>query len=240
IQAVTRAAQVLRLFGPDTPELTAGEAAAKLRLNRTTAYRYCTSLAAAGLLERGHRPGSFIPGPLLLQLGVFALGRRRVMDLAPPHLHRLRMTAEHTAVLSLWGGAGAVVARVEEDPGTVVITVRVGTQLPLDAAQSQLFLAWHPDQPTISRILAAQPADSRHALEARLAQVRAIGYAYNTAVSPGVLAIAAPVFDEYGICATLALVGTDKGMAADDSSTQVLLLKQAAHELSKELGWAHS
>jgi DNA-binding IclR family transcriptional regulator len=69
IQAVDRAAQILRLFGPETPELTAGEAAERLELNRTTTYRYCTSLASSGLLERGTAPGTFVPGALLLQLG---------------------------------------------------------------------------------------------------------------------------------------------------------------------------
>ncbi len=237
IQAVTRAAEVLRLFGPEVPEVTAAETAERLRLNRTTAYRYCTSLVAAGLLERGHRHGSFIPGPLLLQLGVFALGRRRVMDLAPPHLRQLCAAAEHTAVMSLWGGTGAVVARVEEGPSTIVITVRVGTQLPLDAAQSKLFLAWHPDQLAVSRLMATQPVHARRDLEAEVSRVREVGYAFNANVSPGLLAIAVPVFDEYGICASVALVGADAGMTPDPDSAQVHLLKETAQALSKELGW---
>lgn len=238
IQAVSRAADVLRLFGPETQELTAAEAAERLGMNRTTAYRYCTSLVAAGLLERGHRNGSFLPGALLLQLGVFALGRRRVMDLAPAHMRQLCASAEHTVALSLWGGTGAVVARVEEDPGVVVVTVRVGTQLPLAAAQSKLFLAWHPDQLTVSRLLATLPAAARSDLDAQVAKARQDGYTVNTDVHPGMLAIAAPVFDEYGICATLALLGTAASMSAASDSPQVQQLEKTARALSAELGWA--
>jgi len=42
IQAVDRVAQILRLFGPERPRVTAAEAAEVLHLNRTTTYRYCT------------------------------------------------------------------------------------------------------------------------------------------------------------------------------------------------------
>lgn len=52
IQAVSRTAQILTLFGPETPEVTVAEAAERLGLNRTTLHRYFVSLEAAGLLER--------------------------------------------------------------------------------------------------------------------------------------------------------------------------------------------
>lgn len=238
IQAVSRAAQILRLFKLGNADLTAAEVADRLDLNRTTAYRYCTSLVAAGLLDRGHRPGSFIPGGLLLQLGVFALGRRRVMDLAPAHLRRLCAATHHTAVMSLWGGTGAVVSRVEEEPApVVVVTVRVGTQLSLGAAQSKAFLAWHPDQLTVSRLLANYPAVEREALEAEITAVRTRGFSTYTEV-PGILAIAVPVFDEYGICAALALVGTDVGLSAREESSHLNSLRHTARDLSEELGGA--
>ncbi|MBM0237414.1 IclR family transcriptional regulator [Micromonospora sp. ATA32] len=236
IQAVSRAAQILRLFGLGSSDLTAAEVAERLGLNRTTAYRYCTSLVAAGLLERGHRAGSFIPGGLLLQLGVFALGRRRVVDLAPAHLRRLCAATHHTAVMSLWGGTGAVVSRVEEEPApVVVVTVRVGTQLALGAAQSKVFLAWHPDQLMVSRYLANYPVGERTAFEDDVAAVRARGFATYTEV-PGILAIAAPVFDEYGVCAALALVGTEVSLSARDDSSHLAALLTTARELTEELG----
>lgn len=47
IQAVSRMAQILRLFGPDAPELSVSEATERLQLNRTTVHRYLTSMTAA-------------------------------------------------------------------------------------------------------------------------------------------------------------------------------------------------
>ena len=81
IQAVARVGQICSLFGPHTTELTAADVADRLDLNRTTAYRYCASLVAAGILERGPRRGTFVLGGLMLQLGIHALGRRRVVEI---------------------------------------------------------------------------------------------------------------------------------------------------------------
>jgi response regulator of citrate/malate metabolism len=61
IQAVARVGQICGLFGPHTTELTASEVAERLGLNRTTAYRYCASMVAAGILERGPRRSTFVP-----------------------------------------------------------------------------------------------------------------------------------------------------------------------------------
>src|SRR5690606_40374515 len=113
---------------------------------RTPAYRSCPSPVAAGLLDRGVAPGSFVPGGLLLHVGAFALGRCKVVDLAPPFLRELSARTHLTAVLSLWGSSGPVVTRVEEDSTrTALVTVRVGTQLSFDTAQAKVFLAYHRD-----------------------------------------------------------------------------------------------
>ncbi|MDT0439491.1 MULTISPECIES: IclR family transcriptional regulator [Streptomyces] len=237
IQAVDRTAQILRLFGPETPELTAGEAAERLGLNRTTTYRYCTSLVASGLLERGSAPGSYAPGALLLQLGAFALGRRKVVDLAPSYMRELCSTTGLTTVLSLWGSTGPIVSRVEEDATrTVLVTVRVGTQLSLTAAQSKVFLAHMSDQLRADRLLGSLPAVAREELTE---EIRTLAGTDQVAMSPdgfGIHAMAAPVFDEYGICATVALVATDDLLPLDVHGATARHLRNTARALSQAMG----
>ena len=48
IQAVSRTAQILGLFGPETPELSVAETTRRLGLNRTTAHRYFSSMISSG------------------------------------------------------------------------------------------------------------------------------------------------------------------------------------------------
>jgi DNA-binding IclR family transcriptional regulator len=235
IQAVSRVSQILSLFDPATPELTAGEVAERLGLNRTTAYRYCTSLVAAGLLERS-ADGGYVPGGLLLQLGAFAIGHRRVVNLAPRHMRALSRATQTSVVLSLWGLTGPVVSRVEENASTIVIvSVRVGSHLPLDTAQSKVFLAYHADQLSMERLIGTLSGTARDELRADVERVRAAGHC-SAMSTPGIVAVAAPVFDEYGICATIAIVGPDNTLSMGDDTPELRVVVDTARELTHELG----
>ena len=235
IQAVSRVSQILSLFDPSTPQVSAALVAERLGLNRTTAYRYCTSLVAAGLLERDP-DGAYVPGGLLLQLGAFAIGHRRVVNLAPRHMRALSRATQCSAVLSLWGQTGPVVSRVEENVSAiVVVSVRVGSHLPLDTAQSKIFLAYHADQLSMERLMANLPAPAREDLRAEVERVREVGHCA-AMTTPGVVAVAAPVFDEYGICASLAIVGADNTLSMSGDAPELRVVVDTARELTAELG----
>lgn len=236
IQSVSRVGQILGLFGPHTTELTALDVAEQLGLNRTTAYRYCTSLVTAGILERGRRRGGFVLGGLMLQLGIQALGRRRVVDVAPPYLAELSTATGMTAVLSLWGARGPVVALTQEDTSrTVVVTVHPGTLLDVTASQMRVFLAHLADQHVAERVLAGLSEEQRAEMEAAIYTVRRTGSCV-VGLPDGLFAAAAPVFDEEGICATLAVLGADQLAGAERRGPLVATLTRKAAELSAELG----
>lgn len=209
IQAVARVGQICALFGPNTTELTAADVAERLSLNRTTAYRYCASLVVAGILERGPRRGTFVLGGLMLQLGIFALGRRQVVEIASPYLAELAASVRMTAVLSLWGARGPVVTLVEEDRSRVeVVTVRVGSELDASAAQTRVFLAHLTDERAMAAQADGATSAERAELEAAVYTARRAGYCI-ASHSGGVFTAAAPVFDESGITATVGLLGAD-------------------------------
>jgi DNA-binding IclR family transcriptional regulator len=235
IQSVSRVGQILGLFGPLTSELSAAEVAERLGLNRTTAYRYCASLVSAGILERGPQRGTFVLGGLMLQLGIHALARRRVLDIAPPYLRELAATAGTTAVLSLWGARGPVVALVHEDTlHTVVVTVRPGTQLELNSSQIRVFFAHHSDQKMVERMLAELPAAERAELEAAVYTVRRTGYSV-AKLPGGLFGAAAPVFDEHGLSASIALLGAEQMTDLSAGSPLITALTDTAAALTDEL-----
>lgn len=240
IQAVTRASQILALFRPDRPQLSIMEAAGALGLNRTTTHRYFTSLVSSGLLERGRDGSSYVPGGLLLQLGAFAMGRRAVVDLAPAHLSALARATRLSSALSLWGATGPVVTRVEEDSTSpVVVSVRVGYQLPLDSAQCQVFLAFMTDRLRAERLIASASVADRPRLAERVERARATAMASTHIPESDITAVGAPVFDESGICATIAVIGTARTLPTREPGSAWRELAEAAYGLSKELGGEH-
>lgn len=235
IQAVARVGQICSLFGPNTIELTAADVAERLHLNRTTAYRYCASLVAAGILERGPRRGTFVLGGLMLQLGIHALSRRQIVDIAPRHLADLGAAVRMTAVLSLWGARGPVVALVEEDTSrTAVVTVRAGSQLDATAAQTRVFLGHLADERAIDGLTEGASTAQRVELEAAIYTARRAGYCI-ASQSGGVFTVAAPVFDELGIAATVGLIGADPHADLSPDSPIVTQLLKTTRTLSDEL-----
>ncbi|CAN5276048.1 hypothetical protein BH11ACT4_BH11ACT4_19860 [soil metagenome] len=236
IQAVARVGQICALFGPYTTELTAADVADRLNLNRTTAYRYCASLVAAGILERGPRRGTFILGGLMLQLGIHALGRRRVVEIAPPYLAELGAAVTMTVVLSLWGARGPIATLVEEERSrTIVVTVRPGSQLDIRAAQTNVFLAYHSDQHAIDKMTEGSSSADRAEVEAAVYSARRNGYSI-AHHDGGVFGAAVPVFDEFGIAATVALLGADPTVDISPGSLILNKLLETAAALSAELG----
>lgn len=235
IQAVQRVGQICALFGPGTTELTAAHVAERLGLNRTTAYRYCASLVTAGILERGRRRGTFTLGGLMLQLGIHALGRRRVVKVAPPYLAELSAAVRTTSVLAVWGARRPVVAHVNEDLSRgVVVTVHVGTELDLMSAQIRVFLAFQDEQ-AFQQVTAGISDARRAELEAGVYMVRRNGYSI-VSHSEGLFGAAAPVFDEDGLCATIALLGADHMADLSAGSPTLARLVETAAALSDELG----
>lgn len=230
IRAVARVGQICALFGPRVLELTAADVAERTGLNRTTAYRYCASMVAAGILERGSRRGTFALGGLMVELGIQALGRHRIVEIAGPYLRKLSAAASMTAVLSIRGAQGPVVALVEEDTSRlVVVTVHAGTKLDATHAQMHLYLAY-ADASAIDVVAAGMSSVERARLESEVYSARRQGFSVARQVG-GLFAVAAPVFDEKGLCATVAILG-----AGDlDLSPIVEQLIATANALSEEL-----
>jgi DNA-binding IclR family transcriptional regulator len=239
IQVVDRCAQVLRLFSSQQRSLRVAEVAVELGLQRSTVHRYMSSLTKAGFLERD-ADGLFRLGPLLVQLGTVALRGLRVLEIADPYAQTLANEAGETVVLAVWGGLGPVVARVHESADRLVnISVRIGSPLPIEAAQSQVFLAFLGDPSVQQRLVSRLPEIRQRELRDQLETVRRDGFIVSSEVVQGVRALAAPIFEGSGeICATVAVIGTVSGISDPPPSGLVLAILSVAERLSRELGFA--
>jgi DNA-binding IclR family transcriptional regulator len=238
IQAVARCAQILRMVARDQ-QVRPTDVASELGLQRSTAHRYLSSMAGADLIDRQEN-GTFTAGPLAVQLGAVAMRRSKVLEIAAPYMTELSGQAHETVVLSLWGGTGAVVTRVQEDTEELVhVVVREGSELPPFAAQSQVFLAHLPDRDVVERLLRGLPSPVRIEVEEGIELVRRTGFGEHAMVVQGVRAIAAPIFDSRAvISATLAIVGTSDAITAKPGSRIAEALASTADRISTQLGYA--
>ncbi|BBG02995.1 MULTISPECIES: IclR family transcriptional regulator [Pseudonocardia] len=235
IQSVDRVGMILGLFGPHREAVSPAEAAELIGLNRTTTYRYLNSLVAANVLEL--RPDRlYAPGPILMQLGAFAFGRRDIAALAAEPMADLARATQITSVLSLWGASSPVVAVVSEPPQReIVVTVRVGMQLGWSTAQSLIFHAFRFDDSRVHAAARALDEADRELLHDRARSVRERGHA--SQVSPrGIAVLSVPVHDDRGMAASLALLSTRDVLDIDDDSEYLAQLSAAADTISASMG----
>lgn len=229
IQSIDRAAAVLALLDQDTRTLTPGIVADRLGLNRTTAHRYLQSLQSSGFLDE--RLGL---GPLFDQLSALISGRQQILTVAPGIMRQLSDATGSTCVLSMLGRSGAVVTLVEEaSGGTIILTVKVGTNLEVRAAQSRVLLAFQSDPGVVTRAHAGLTRAETVAETAELARVRRERIAWGDLGRVGLSSVAAPVFGAHDIQAAIALLGTSAVLPpGDPGSDKVRLLRESADKLS--------
>ena len=238
VAVVERLAAIFALFTGGVPEMHLRDIAGALGLQRSTIHRYLNSLVRAGLL-RQVRVSTYGLGPLLIQLGATAVGALRVVNLGENYLQRLVEEGGETAVMSIWGGHSPVVVRVREPLSKLIqIRVAVGSALPIASAQGMIFMAWHRDTAAVRRLLEHLAPAQRAELTREIESVRQHGVAISAQVVDGIRTVAVPVFDHETVAATLGFVGTTAGISADPNSGLVAALREAAAQLSRELGYA--
>jgi DNA-binding IclR family transcriptional regulator len=226
-QSIGRAARMLGLFSPEEPELTLAEMTERMQTSRAAVHRYALALRHAGLLRHDDARQVYSLGPRIVELAASALAGLRIIKIAGPHMERLVARVNETVVLSVWDGESPVVVRVDDNTNRVArIVVSTGTRLPPQSAQGKVF-----------RAFATGSAEGPSEDERELAAVRATGIAVNSQVVQGIRAIATPVFQDREPAAALALVGTTASIPEEPDSTLARALRQAAEDLSAQLGF---
>ena len=202
-----RALNILEMFSDDHLVLSASEVADHLGVARSTAYRYLETLVQSNFLVEDGRAG-FRLGMKVLQLSRLARQSYGLSDLAVPALRALADRYHQTVLLTkLMGNAVVCLEREESSEQYVRLSYQRGTILSVNAGASALvLLGWLPEQELaqllgsvrLERFTPASLTDPAE-LTARLAQIRADGYAVTHGeVDPDAIGIAAPIFQSSG------------------------------------------
>lgn len=207
---------ILTLFGPGTPVVTAPLVAARFRLSRSTTYRYLQLLKARGFLA-GAGAGGYRLGPQLAALGRLANGPGEIDEVALPVMRDLARQTGETILLTKELGDQVVTAQRVESARAVRVSFEPGVPRPLHAgASAKVLLAYLPAEAIeeilrrgrLARLTPRTITDPRR-LRADLARIRGRGYAVTTGeVDEGVRGIAVPLRDPEGtVVAGLSLAG---------------------------------
>lgn len=191
--------------------------ARSLGVNRSTAYRLACTLEGMGYVAREPGGKGYRLGTRVLGLGFTYLNSLELVDLARPHLEKLRDDTGTSAHLAVREGAEIVYVSRVASTNHLTSNVTVGTRLPAHATSMGRILLMERPEAEIRALFGDRtlPAftgftpTSVDRLLGVLAEDRARGHVVSrSSFESGIASIAAPVRDAEGrIIAALSVVG---------------------------------
>jgi DNA-binding IclR family transcriptional regulator len=206
VPGLDRGLRLLSLFNKQEAEFTLTEINRRMQLPYATTYRLLHTLELHGLLHK--TKVGFRLGPGILRLGYQYLSSMDLVEIARPVLVQLRDTTRGSANLGVLDGIDVVyIAHV---PSTQAIATRleVGSRMVAHSSSIGRLLLGAMQEENIRRMFKGnnlkRPDGSRHrSIDALIASVRRDekrGYVLTKgAYHPGIIAVAAPIFDRSGM-----------------------------------------
>lgn len=255
-QAVTRAIQLLKLFGGKQSALTLNEIVELSQLNKTTAFRLLAALESEGLLERCERQGQsgYRLGPEMVSLGSRAIQQNGLIQVSEPILEELMQTVNERVTLEQpivnHEGHTSMLLLLQVHSGHMIgINQVYGTRLPLHATSTGkaylAFLEGEARQTLVDQTLIRFTKETiidRDTFDAGLELVRQQGYAIAVGeLETGLLAIGAPIFNYTGKpVAAISIEAPDSRINTERLHEMAKPLVKAAKEISQRLGYIES
>ena len=198
-QSIDRAAHLLVQVLESTEPQSVGSLGTRAGLPKSTASRLVRALERQGLVERDGARGSVRPGPVLVRFARRNVADADLLALAADTLRTLAEQSGETVNLAVPGRSGVDHLAQRDSRHFIGGTNWVGRTAPLHCtANGKVLLAFGAAQlpaGLLERLTPHTVVDPA-ALEIELAAVRARGYATTLEeLEPGLVAVAAPVFD---------------------------------------------
>lgn len=241
--------RLLDAFAASGSEMALTAVAAATGMHPSKAHRYLVSLTRAGYIAQDSATGLYGLGPRSTALGLAAMRQLDVVRLAADIMNDLRDLTGQTISMVTWANHGPTIVSVREADTPIMVTVRVGSVLPLlTSSNGQIFLAYLPPRkvkPFIDAELATAKRNPRWKGPRTVAgvtrQIRDIRQRRmsrsESGVTTGIVSLAAPVFDHRGeIVCSIALVSPVGTLSLSWTGSPARALADAAARLSERLG----
>jgi DNA-binding IclR family transcriptional regulator len=184
--------------------LTLSEVAALLQVTRSSAYRLLFTLNHLGFVLFDVETKTYALGPEVLRLGYGYLAARDLVEVATPHLVRLRDRTGWSAHLGELQGRDVVYLARVATRRSIASTVHVGTRLPARATTMGRILLSGLSADDVRELYRDEPfsgtgqASLAEFIEQLVDDRQAGVVVQNSGYEPGVASIAAPIHDTSG------------------------------------------
>lgn len=245
VNSLTKGLRVLEAFTAERPELTLSEVGALAKLDPGTAFRMLNTLVMAGYVSRIPDSKRFRLTLKVTDLGLHAIGRADLREIARPILRSLVGEVNEAASLGVLDGADILyIERVRAGITRIGVDIRIGTTIPAFwSTIGEAMLAYLPPH-ELARILAVTPRPgvfphkpmNKDEIMRSLQSVRANGYALRDSYfGSGLRVLAVPVLDsdDYPVAA-LSVAVPQIQLSVDEFRDKALIaVRRAAKDIAR-------
>jgi DNA-binding IclR family transcriptional regulator len=244
VPALIRGLSILQDLSGERRRMTLSEVAASLKVTRSSAYRLLFTLSHLGFVLFDTETKTYALGPEVLRLGYGYLAARDLVEVATPHLVRLRDRTGWSAHLGELQGRDVVYLARVATRRSIASTVHVGTRLPARATTMGRILLSGLSPGEVRELyrdetFAAAGQGSLAELIEQLADDAEAGVVVqNSGYEPGVASIAAPIHDMSGRVVAAVNISAVALLTSDAELNGPLKVEviAAAQEISRDLG----
>jgi IclR family transcriptional regulator, KDG regulon repressor len=247
IEVLTRAINVLSVFGHARPQLSLSEIVAAVRLPKTTVFRLLSSLVERDLCEFDPQSGKYSLGFELVRLADIRRRQTNVHDVAIPVMRDIRNELNETVILSVRSGDFRVHIDFVEGLHPMRRMADLGVRAPLYAgAASKVLLAGMEDDDIESYLARTELAPlqkttitDKTVLWREIRTIRKRGYAESKGeIFTGGGALAAPLKDFSGkTVAVMDILTPENRYTPQHRERCIALLLDGARRGSERLGY---
>ncbi len=247
VQVLDRAFTILNALAENGAELGLAELSSRVRLHKSTVHRLLMTLEQYRCVEKNSPAAKYRLGWKLFELGMQAVARRDLFQLAPPVVEWLMAETGETAHLGILREGEVISVVNAESQQTVRTPSTVGKRTPAHCTSlGKAILAFLSRQQMAefvrnnrlsryTRNTITRPS----LLDSELRRIRESGYALdNEELEEGLRCVGAPVLDHTGqVVAAIGIAGPGFRVNQNRLPALAALVMNAAARLSGSLGY---
>ena len=217
-------------------------------VKKTSCFRILQTLTRLGFVAKDPDTNAYFIGPKIISIGLSAVDRTGVHELALPFMKELREKTETTVNLAILSGSEVIFVERLQSPYIIEPSLRVGSRLSVHySSLGKAILAYLPDpelDDIVNQIRFERRTDrtitSARALKTELRGIREKGFALNDEeLEKGLFAISAPLRNYTGMAVAAMNIAFPLMRHSKEKAMKTFLplLLQACGKISSILGF---
>lgn len=243
--SLERALTLLSAFETQNNEIGTVELSRLSGLHKSTVSRLLKVLTAHEFLQQNPSTKKYSLGPAVIRLSrsLNQSLKTNLVQIAKPHIDRLRHRLRETVIMEILAGENMVLAYIAEGPRIVRLAGDVGDRVPFHAAAgAKAFLAFCPPEQqkkllgTRLRRLTRNTVTDLKRLDMEMDEIRRRGFAVDREeLDEGTMAVAVPIFyHDGGPIGAVVVAAPPQRMSGEHRASVVSSLKRTAQEISEQ------